>query len=146
MAEGRVDLLGEALSVIRENGVAGGIAGHALAVAQACEKAGLEPDFYLKTFNSKRYWSAGPVPRLDSVWEETPEETEKYMAGVERPWIAYKVLGAGAIHPREGFQFAFERGADFVCVGMFDFQIAEDAALARRAIEKARLRPRPWSA
>jgi len=27
---------------------------------------------------------------------------------------------------------------------MFDFQIQEDAAFAREAIEKARNRPRPW--
>jgi hypothetical protein len=146
VAEGRVDVLGRALDLIRQNKVLAGIAGHALAVPQACERAGLEPDFYLKTFNSKRYWSAGPMPRMDSVWEETPEDTEKFMATVDRPWIAYKVLGAGAIHPREGFQFAFEHGADFLCVGMFDFQVAEDVALARRALDKARIRPRPWSA
>ena len=66
------------------------------------------------------------MPRHDSVWEETPEETKAFMQEVDRPWIAYKVLGAGAIHPREGFRYAFQNGADFLCVGMFDFQVAED--------------------
>lgn len=142
--DGKVHLLGEAVAAIKARGLIAGIAGHSLEVPKACEAAGLEPDFYMKTFNSKRYWSAGPLPRHDSVWEETPEETRAFMETVKRPWIAYKVLGAGAIHPREGFRYAFNHGADFVCAGMFDFQIEEDAALARQAIEKARNRPRPW--
>jgi len=144
--QGRVELLGQALEYGRKQGVPSGIAGHAIAVPRACEKAGLKPDFYMKTFNSKKYWSAGPMPRLDSVWEETPRETAEFMQEVNRPWIAYKVLGAGAIHPREGFRYAFENGADFVCVGMFDFQVAEDAQIARAAIASAKLRDRPWCA
>jgi len=142
--EGRVDLLGDAVNRIRNQGVAAGIAGHDLAVHRACEEAGLRPDFYMKTFNSKRYWSAGPMPRNDSVWEETPEQTRDFMASVDIPWIAYKVLGAGAIHPDQGFRYAYENGADFLCVGMFDFQVAEDVRIARRAIAAAQSRPRAW--
>jgi hypothetical protein len=144
--QGRVGLLGRAVEFGQKQGVATGIAGHAIAVPKACEKAGVKPDFYMKTFNSKKYWSAGPMPRLDSVWEETPQETAAFMQELNRPWIAYKVLGAGAIHPREGFRYAFENGADFVCVGMFDFQVAEDAQIARKAIGDAQLRDRPWCA
>jgi hypothetical protein len=57
-----------------------------------------------------------------------------------------KVLAAGAIHPRDGFRFAFENGADFANVGMFDFQVREDAMLARDIIADIRSkgRPRPW--
>lgn len=144
--KGRVDLLAKALELIQRNGLIAGIAGHALAVPTACEKAGLKPDFYMKTFNSKNYWSAGPKERHDSVWEETPQQTLAFMQDIEKPWIAYKVLGAGAIHPDQGFQYAFENGADFICVGMFDFQIAEDARIARTSIAKTRDRTRPWSA
>ncbi len=140
----KVGLLGEAVQAIKARGLIAGIAGHSLEVAKTCEAAGIKPDFYMKTFNSKRYWSAGPMPRNDSVWEETPEETKVFMEKLNRPWIAYKVLGAGAIHPREGFRYAFFNGADFVCVGMFDFQVQEDATFAREAIERARNRPRPW--
>jgi hypothetical protein len=144
--KGGVEVLGRALELMKRNKVIAGIAGHSLEVPRACEKAGLNPDFYMKTFNSKRYWSAGPQPRFDSVWEETPEETRAFMEEVNRPWIAYKVLGAGAIHPREGFQYAFQGGADFICAGMFDFQVAEDVECGLAALDKARQRDRPWCA
>ena len=143
--DGRVQALGEAVEFIKRQGVVSGIAGHNIAVHRTCEEAGLNPDFYMKTFNSKQYWSAGPMPRNDSVWEETPEQTRAFMAEVDRPWIAYKVLGAGAIHPEQGFRYAFEGGADFICVGMFDFQVAEDVEIARRAVTRACVRQRAWA-
>ena len=40
--------------------------------------------------------------------------------------MGYKVLAAGAIEPEDGFKWAFEHGADFICVGMFDFQIVNN--------------------
>lgn len=144
--KGRVDVLGKAVDYIKRQGVPAGVAGHSLEVPKACEKARLGVDFYMKTFNSKKYWSAGPMPRLDSVWEETPRETAAFMQEVEKPWIAYKVLGAGAIHPNEGFRYAFQNGADFVCVGMFDFQVAEDVQIARSALDTAKYRDRLWCA
>jgi hypothetical protein len=142
---GKVDLLGAAVQFIKKQGVIAGLAGHNLDVIKASEKAELSPDFYMKTFNSKRYWSAGVPERNDSVWEETPQETASLMQELDTPWIAYKVLGAGAIHPREGFQYAYQNGADFICAGMFDFQVAEDANWARAALEKSRQRARPWA-
>jgi len=66
--------------------------------------------------------------------------------GGKMQWIAYKVLGAGAIHPQEGFQYAYQHGADFICVGMFDFQVDQDVALARSAFAGAQQRERPWCA
>jgi hypothetical protein len=144
--QGKVEVLGRALELIKKKGAVAGVAGHKLEVVKTCEQAKLAPDFYMKTFNSKRYWSAGPVERHDSVFEETPEETKAFMEGVGRPWIAYKVLGAGAIHPQQGFRYAFQNGADFICVGMFDFQVAEDVAFAQAAVEKSRSRSRPWRA
>ncbi len=144
--KGRVDVLGKAVDYIKRQGVPAGVAGHSLEVAKACEKANIGVDFYMKTFNSKRYWSAGPIPRLDSVWEETPQETAAFMREVEKPWIAYKVLGAGAIHPNEGFRYAFQNGADFLCVGMFDFQVEEDVQIALKALDYARQRERDWCA
>jgi hypothetical protein len=74
----------------------------------------------------------------------TPQQTVEFMGEVKKPWIAYKVLAAGAIHPRDGFKYAFENGADFACVGMFDWQIEEDVALADRMIKQFEKRKRPW--
>ena len=73
------------------------------------------------------------------------EETVKYMRKLETPWIAYKVLGAGAIHPRDGFRYVFENGADFACVGMFDFQVTEDVVIAKKVLgDVDSTRERPW--
>jgi NAD(P)H-dependent flavin oxidoreductase YrpB (nitropropane dioxygenase family) len=65
---------------------------------------------------------------------------------VNKPWIAFKVLAAGAIRPESGFRYAFENGADFICVGMFDFQVAANAQLASRIIHDTQQRERPWVA
>ena len=52
-------------------------------------------------------------------------------------------MAAGAIPPKNAFPYAFRSGADHVLAGMFDFEIAEDAAIARDAIANAQ-RERAW--
>jgi len=64
----------------------------------------------------------------------------------EEPWIAFKVMAAGSIKPQEAFQHAFASGADFVCAGMYDFQMVEDTNIALGALAETRVRPRRWSA
>ena len=66
------------------------------------------------------------------------------MASLKEPWIAFKVLAAGAIKPEEGLKYAFTNGADFVCMGMYDFQIVEDVNIALDAISGTQERQRPW--
>ena len=53
-----------------------------------------------------------------------------------KPWIAYKVLAAGAIHPADGFKYAFQNGADFACVGMLDFKCPRENAVTAKTILK----------
>lgn len=146
VGEGRMDVLGNAVEFMRQNGALAGVAGHMLDVPIACEKAKLNVDFYMKTLHSHKYWSAGIIPRNDSAWSETPEKTIEFMKAVKKPWIAYKVLAAGAIHAKEGFKYAFENGADFLCVGMFDFQVVEDILIARNTLSGKMSRQRPWIA
>ncbi len=144
---GRVEDIAKTVEYVKSNGAIAGVSCHELAVIKACEKAGVKSDFYMKTFNSKQYWSAGPKDRYDNVFnEEPPEETIETMKAVTKPWVAFKVLGAGAISPKEGFDYAVKNGADFMCVGMFDFQVAEDAALAKKVFAEHRDRARPWRA
>ncbi len=80
----------------------------------------------------------------DNMFCHDQEATVALMEHVKVPWIAFKVLAAGAIPPAEGFRDAFQGGADFLCVGMFDFQVEADAALTRTAVAEARTRKRPW--
>ena len=152
----RVDLLAKVVEFIKKNGLIAGCACHSLEVPMAMEKAGVNVDFYMKTLHSGDYWSATPkaerpdrgLPSHDNMWCTRPEETIEFMKNVRTPWIAFKVLAAGAIHPQKGFRFAFENGADFANVGMFDFQVREDALITRGIIAeiKRKGRARPWMA
>ena len=117
----------------------------------------------MKTLHHDRYWSAHPRENYrflemyekesenhaeyhDNLFCQNHEETVEFMQDVDVPWIAFKVLAAGAIPPEDGITYAFQSGADFVCLGMFDFQVREDVQLIQKAVAEAQplisLRPR----
>ena len=83
---------------------------------------------------------------FDNMWCNNPEETIAFMEKVEKPWVAFKVMAAGAIPPRVGIPYAYHGGADFVVAGMFDFQVEEDVRIALEALRKTQKRPRSWQA
>ncbi len=141
-AKGKVDVIAKALELIKANNMLAGVCAHDLRVVQECQKAKLPVDFYVKTFHHLNYPSA--KMDYDSIWCRNPKETAEFMAGVEKPWIAFKVMAAGAIPPKDAFRYAFEGGADFIFAGMFDFDIAEDAQLTSDILAGQPKRARPW--
>ena len=82
----------------------------------------------------------------DNMFCLFPDASIEFMQQKNIPWIAFKVLAGGAIHPSDGFQFAFANGADFICVGMFDWQIVDDVNIALEVLPTVQQRQRKWMA
>jgi len=163
--DGKVELLGRTVEIAKKQGLPVGVGGHSLQVPVQCEKIGVPCDFYVKTLHSDAYASATPkelrrdfmwmrgknkigdqVIFYDNMWCIDPEETIAFMKTVKKPWVAYKVLAAGAFLPREGFSFAFQNGADLIAVGMLDFHIKSNCETAKKLIRLNQNRERPWCA
>jgi len=145
--EQRMELIRKGLEEIRSNGKPAGIGAHRIEAVKRCVEFGLKPDFWVKTAHSHNYWSAQPESSWkDNMFDYDPEETIRFMGTLKEPWIAFKVLAAGAIAPEEGLNYAFSNGADFVCLGMYDFQIVEDVNIALSVIDGTKQRTRPWMA
>jgi uncharacterized membrane protein YphA (DoxX/SURF4 family) len=153
--EGKIEKIAEALELIRQNGLPAGIGAHALDTVKACVDFGLTPDYWMKTLHHTDYWSANPKQKTfvgldflkdDNIWCTNPEETIEYMNTIEQPWIAFKILAAGAIPPSVGLDYAFKNGADFICVGMYDFQMVETVNFATAALAVNQKRQRLWRA
>lgn len=159
----QIDFLGKTIDYIKSQGYLAGIGAHSINVPIVCETAGINPDYYVKTLHHDRYWSAHPRKNReefaiieanspdhnkfhDNMFDIFPEQTIEFMKSINKPWIAFKVLAGGAIRPEDGFRYAFENGADFICVGMFDFQIVDDVNIAIDVLKNLPERVRPWIA
>jgi hypothetical protein len=134
------------MDMIRQNGLSVGIGAHKIGTIKKCVELGLEHDFWMKTLHTHNYWSAKHPTWHDNMYCFDPDETINYMESLEKPWVAFKTLAAGAIKPEEAFQYAFNSGADFICVGLFFFQFIDVVNIALAALEIVQDRKRPWRA
>ncbi len=146
MKNGKPDAIAKVLDLIRKNGLLTGIGAHEIETVKACVDTGFTPDFWMKTLHHHNYWSAKNPEWHDNIFCNKPDETIAYMKTLPQPFIAFKVMAAGSILPADGFRYAFENGADFVCAGMYDFQMVEDVNIACDVLKSDLKRERPWYA
>ncbi len=164
--EGKIDEIAEAVDIIKKNNLFAGVACHPIRVVTECEERHVNADFYMKTLHHDNYWSANPPDKRtvdvrvgdpafmrgrntsgqyhDNMWCIDADETIEYMKDVAKPWMAFKVLAAGAIGPADGFKYAFENGADFIQVGMFDFEIVDNINTCLKVLADNSSRIRSW--
>lgn len=150
------DTVAQMVQFIKDRKRLAGVGAHDLQVVVEAERRQLPADFYVKTLHTHDYFTAPrpddteAVGKNDNSWCRDPQAVVDFMAKVRKPWIAFKILAAGAISPRSAFPYAFNSGADFILVGMFDWQIEENVELAKRVLSVAlgsnSRRTRPWCA
>jgi len=131
---GKAEEIGKVVAGFKQAGLLAGIGAHELPTVQASVRAGLDPDFFMFTINKMSYYSSKPA------------EIAEFMKSINKPWIGFKVLGAGRDKAPEGFLHAFQRGADFIAVGMFDWQVRDDVAMIQEMLAKTVSRDRAWMA
>jgi uncharacterized membrane protein YphA (DoxX/SURF4 family) len=159
--DNRIDVVEKMMDYIRGQGYVAGLASHTVDALIATEEAGIIPDYYMKTMHHDNYWSAHPIENrvpfevdgknyLDhnkfhnNCFCLFPDKTAEFVERATVPVMGFKVLAAGAIEPRDGFNWAFEKGADFICVGMFDFQVVEDVNTTIDVLDNLKGRTRAW--
>lgn len=161
--EQKFDIVEEKLELIRSQGYVAGLGAHTVDGLIECEARGIIPDYYMKTMHHDNYWSAHPrenrVPYEvdhgnspdhnrfhDNLFCLFPDKTNEFVRNAKVPVMGFKVLAAGAIQPEDGFRWAFENGADFICVGMFDFQVVQDVNVTIDVLNNLSNRKRDWFA
>jgi hypothetical protein len=159
--DNKIDVVSNMLDKIRSQKIIAGLAAHSVESLIICEENGIIPDYYMKTMHHDQYWSAHPREKRfpfevdgdvyldhnrfhDNMFCLFPEKTVEFVKRARIPVMGYKVLAAGAIKPDNGFKWAFEKGADFICVGMFDFQIVEDVNICTETLARLNNRERAW--
>jgi len=158
--ENKLEVIHEMLEYIRQQGYTAGLGAHSVESLIACADQGIIPDYNMKTMHHDQYWSAHPRENrfpfevdgkeyLDhnrfhnNMFCLFPERTIDFVSKAKVPIMGFKVLAAGAIEPQDGFKWAFENGADFICVGMFDFQVVSNVNVAIDCL-KTTNRTREW--
>ncbi len=161
--DNKMDVIEKMLDRIRSQGYTAGLGSHTVDSLIACEELGIIPDYYMKTMHHDKYWSAHPIENRaafevdgkkyldhnrfhDNLFCLFPDKTVEFVQRSKVPVMGFKVLAAGAIRPEDGFNWAFQNGADFICVGMFDFQIVNDINITIDVLNNLNDRGREWYA
>ena len=159
--DNKLDVIAGMMERIKGEGYTAGLAAHTIDSFILCEENGIIPDYYMKTMHHDNYWSAHPRENRrpfevdgtrylehdmfhDNCFCPFPDRTVEFVNRTKIPVMGFKVLAAGAISPQDGFNWAFENGADFICVGMFDFQVVNDVNVCIDTLKKLKNRTREW--
>ncbi|TVR73838.1 MAG: DoxX family protein [Marinilabiliales bacterium] len=161
--DNRLDVIVKMMDRIRGQGYTAGLGAHSDLALRVCEENGIIPDYYMVTMHHDNYWSAHPRENRidfevdgqrhaehgrfhDNIFCLFPERAAEFVNRATVPVMGFKVLAAGAIRPEDGFRWAFENGSDFICVGMFDFQIVQDVNITIDVLNSMENRKRGWYA
>ena len=130
-AERKYDVVRAWLELIKGFGLPAGMATHGAKTHLIAEEKGLPTDFYHQT-----------LYRPDNYVPEGLKESLATIEQLQKPVVAYKVLGAGRILPKDTLPQVFKRlkPKDGVCLGVFPKgkdEIAENAALVRKLSQVA---------
>ena len=82
----------------------------------------------------------------DNMWDLWSDQTIEAFKTIKVPFFGFKTMAAGALRPEDGIRWAFENGADFVCAGMYDWQIVGDVNITIDILNSLGPRQRPWCA
>ncbi len=141
-AEGNYDLIAEMIDYIHEQGLPAGLAGHVPEAHVQVYEAGIPADFHVVCFYNCGSLHAGQGERFEPG---DPAKAVEAIRAIEKPVIAYKILGAGRVEAREAFQYALHniKPTDIVNVGMFTGDnpnmAAENAGYLREALALDRM-------
>ena len=159
--DNRIDVVEKMIDRIRSQGYTAGLASHTIDALIACDEQGIIPDYYMKAMHHDQYWSAHPRENRipfevdgtkyldhnkfhDNIFCLFPDRTVEFVKRAKVPVMGFKILAAGAISPEDGFNWAFKNGADFICVGMFDFQVVNDVNTTIDVLNNLKGRTREW--
>ena len=143
LAQGLTDQVAPAVKMIRDAGLAAGIAGHNANVFRWAQSTGLDVDYYMCCYYNPTSRDEDPehVRGSEEVFRPQDRDTMiETIATLSRPVIHYKVLAAGRNDPAEAFSFVAHhlRPNDAVCVGVHTEDVpdmlATDVALFAKAI------------
>ena len=115
--------LRELIALMRDKGIVPGVCSHKPGIIERADGLNLGADFYMLTLNRVGYNC------------DDPKAAKRAMKLIDKPFISFKVLGAGRDEPEAGFRNAFEAGADFIAVGMFDFQVEQNVHLVEKILQ-----------